>query len=135
MAFRFERRNALTRRAVVFSSILLLLFAAPEISAADHPPIVAGTRCSSCHIDKTRGKSVHAALAISCMVCHIANAQGNAITLTAPKEKLCFGCHPRTIEEDQHTPRVTGECVTCHDSHSSARPMLLLRRTPKAHQR
>lgn len=86
-------------------------------------------------MDKTRGKSVHPAMAISCMVCHTLSEQGSQtmIGLTAPKETICFGCHEQSIEEKQHSPKVKGRCVDCHDSHSSPRRMLLLRSAVKAH--
>lgn len=134
MAIRLEGGNTLKLASIVVALVLLPLSASQLLA---HPGIAPDARCSSCHGDKTRGKSVHAALAISCMVCHMLTSQGNATTiaLTAPKEQICFGCHQRSTEADQHTPKVKGQCVDCHDSHSSARPMLLLRRNGKAHPR
>lgn len=117
----------MTGRHVAALAVLGLLVAAPWASA--HPGVAAGTRCASCHADKTRGKSVHAALSITCMVCHMLAAQGveTNITLAVPKERICFNCHERADEEQHHTPKVKGTCVDCHDSHASPRRMLLLK--------
>ena len=66
-------------------------------------------------------------MALSCTICHWVSAQPNATTinLSVPKEKICFGCHEQATEAQQHAPKVKGQCVDCHDSHSSSRRMLL----------
>jgi predicted CXXCH cytochrome family protein len=45
--------------------------------------------------------------------------------LLMPKEQICFACHVKSSESQEHSPPVKGVCVSCHDSHSSNRRMLL----------
>lgn len=105
-----------------------LLPAAGPASTIEHPGIVhKEDNCSSCHADKTRGKSVHSAMTIPCTVCHLAETQGDMTTLRLmmPKEQVCFACHEKSAELRRHSPVLKGQCVDCHDSHSSSRRMLL----------
>ena len=112
---------------LVFLGSLLLLAAMPS-SAAEHPGILhKDDNCSSCHAAKTRGKSVHSAMTISCTVCHLAETQGDMtiLTLAAPKGEICFACHQKSTALQQHSPVVKGQCADCHDAHSSGHRLLL----------
>jgi len=107
---------------------LLLPAAVRQASAGEHPGILAkDDDCSSCHADKTRGKSVHSAMAMPCIVCHLAKTQGDMTTLNLamPKEQICFACHQTSTELQKHSPVVKGQCVDCHDAHRSSRRWLL----------
>ena len=110
-------------------SLLLLLAPAMQASAIEHPGIIPrDANCSSCHANKTSGKSVHSAMAISCTVCHLAKTEGDMTTLNLamPKEKICFACHEKSAALQQHSPVAKGrQCVECHDTHSSSRRSLL----------
>ena len=95
----------------------------------EHPGILhKEDNCSSCHVDKTRGKSVHSAMEVPCTVCHLAQTQGDMTTLqlSLPKTEICFSCHEKTTMLRQHTQGGKKLCVDCHDAHSSNRRMLLL---------
>jgi predicted CXXCH cytochrome family protein len=111
---------------------LLLLPAVMSASAVGHPIEHPGilpkdADCSSCHANKTKGKSVHSAMAMPCTVCHLATTEGDMtmLNLAAPKEKICFGCHEKSAQLRRHKPTVKVGCVDCHDSHSSPRRSLL----------
>lgn len=107
---------------------ILLLLTAMHVSAVEHPGILPKDAvCSHCHVDKTRGKSVHSAMALSCTVCHLTKTQGDMTTmeLATSKEQICFVCHEKSVELQQHKPVVKGDCSGCHDAHSSTRRMLL----------
>ena len=127
--------NALPWKAVVTKRILealvvsFMLVAAMPASAVEHPGVLPkDPDCASCHADKTSGKSVHSAMATSCTVCHLTNTQGDMTTvnLAMPKAQICFACHERSVELQQHSPVVKkGTCLDCHDAHSSDRRMLL----------
>jgi predicted CXXCH cytochrome family protein len=122
------RSIACTR--IAFFSLLL---ASIQTWAVEHPGVLPkDADCSSCHVKKLSGKSVHSAMATSCMVCHVANTQGDMTTLTLamPKEQICFACHEKSAALQQHVPVVKGSCVDCHDSHSSDQRMLLLANLP-----
>jgi mono/diheme cytochrome c family protein len=73
--------------AVITVLFILLLPAIPasgvEKRGVEHPGSVhADDNCSSCHVDKAKGKSVHSAMAPSCTVCHLAQTQSDITTLT-----------------------------------------------------
>ena len=83
--------------------------------------------CSSCHANKTTGKSVHSAMTLHCTVCHLAQTQGDmtTVSLLMPKERICSACHGASAEIAQHSSQEKKLCVDCHDSHRSDRRMLL----------
>jgi predicted CXXCH cytochrome family protein len=96
--------------------------------AVEHPGTLhESDNCSSCHIPKTTGKSVHSAMSLSCTVCHLAQTRGDMTTLSLlmPKEKICSACHDSSAELRKHTVKVKGFCLECHDAHSSEHRLLL----------
>jgi predicted CXXCH cytochrome family protein len=108
------------RRIVVLISLLLL--------AVEHPGVIdKDGDCTSCHANKTAGKSVHSAMAMRCTVCHVAWTRGDmtTVTLSMPKERICYSCHEQAGEKQLHKKTVSGQCVECHDAHASDRAMLL----------
>lgn len=115
-------------RFATLGSLLLLLAVAVQASVIEHPGIIPkDANCSSCHANKTKGKSVHSAMQLSCTVCHLARTEGDMTTMSLawPKEKICSACHQQFVELEQHSPVVKGQCVDCHDTHSSSRRALL----------
>jgi len=114
--------------SALIGSLLLLLAATMQASTIEHPGIIPkDASCSSCHAGKTSGKSVHSAMALSCTVCHLVKTEEDMTTmdLAMPKEKICFACHEKSAELQQHSPVVKGQCLDCHDTHSSGRRSLL----------
>lgn len=114
--------------ALIFALCLLFLLPAARASAVEHPGILhKDDNCSSCHPDKTSGKSVHSAMALSCTVCHLAQTQGDMTTLNLamPRQQICFACHEKSVSLQRHSVGVKGMCVDCHDAHSSDRRLLL----------
>jgi predicted CXXCH cytochrome family protein len=59
-----------------------------------------------------------------CGACH-SETQGN--TLVAPRDQLCERCHTLKLDKAYvHGPVAAGECLVCHDPHSSPyRPLLV----------
>ena len=99
-----------------------------QAGTIEHPGILhKEDNCSSCHRDKTSGKSVHSAMVISCTVCHLAQTQGDMTTLqlSLPKAEICFSCHEKSMMSREHSQGGKKLCVDCHDAHSSNRRMLL----------
>lgn len=46
--------------------------------------------------------------------------------LTNPPDKLCFLCHPDILDGPSvHSPAAEGDCLGCHEPHSSSRSALL----------
>lgn len=94
----------------------------------EHPGVVPiDAECTSCHAAKIRGKSVHSVMATSCEVCHVTQTRGDMtlVSLSMPKQKICFACHQESTAMQLHLPAVKGQCIDCHDAHSSERKMLL----------
>lgn len=113
---------------VLIVFLLLVAAGARHASAGEHPGILSkDADCSSCHADKTRGRSVHSAMAMPCIVCHLAKTQGDMTTLNLamPKEQICFACHQTSTAWRKHSPIVKGQCVDCHDAHRSSSRWLL----------
>ena len=75
-----------------------------------HPPFAAG-ECSSCH-QFVKGKQ-HP-------------DDGGAVVLVEPGAKLCYQCHDvRNVKKYVHAPVASGNCVACHNPHSSVNAGLL----------
>ena len=104
--------------------IFLAITAIPAFSA-DHPAIPKDSACLSCHVEKTKGQSIHFDFTNACTVCHVVNVVDGktSVTLAIPKEKICYSCHEKAAIDQ--VPYMKGECISCHDPHSSARPYLL----------
>ncbi len=100
----------------------------PRAAAVEHPGAV-DKDCATCHVKKITGKSVHSAMSSPCTVCHVTMTQGDMtmVSLSMPKTKICSACHQESAALRQHVPAVKGQCVECHDAHSSERRMLLVR--------
>ena len=59
----------------------------------------------------------------NCDGCHDKSKEGG---LVLPKQELCFSCHPDITKGDfAHGPTSVGDCLSCHDPHSSSFPSLL----------
>jgi len=108
--------------------ILTLLLLSTAAMAVEHPGVVPkDAECTSCHAAKIRGKSVHSVMASSCDVCHVTQTRGDmtVVSLSMPKQRICFACHQESSATRLHVPAVKGECIDCHDAHSSDQKMLL----------
>ena len=105
--------------------------------AAVHPvpldPKQDPATCVQCHEDKTKGKSVHSAIAMGCTCCHQIRVSRDVtrVTLTTPTPvALCFTCHAdkntANIKGKVHPPAVR-DCLKCHDPHTSDNKNQLLK--------
>ena len=106
----------------------LMLAATASAFGVEHPGVATkNSECTSCHLAKIKGKSVHSVMAASCDVCHVTQIQGDMmlVSLSMPKQRICFACHQESSALRQHVPSVKGMCVDCHDAHSSDQKMLL----------
>lgn len=119
-----KRRGAL----LAFLLALTVLGCAPRALAVEHPgALEKDAECSTCHAQKMMGRSVHSAMTSPCSVCHVTSTQGDmtTVSLSMPKNKICYACHEESAALRQHAPALKGSCVDCHDAHSSERRMLL----------
>jgi len=114
-------------KSFLLAASLLMAGAVPMV-AVEHPGVVPkDAECTSCHAAKITGKSVHSVMATSCDVCHVTQTQGDmtVVSLSMPKQKICSACHQESAALREHVPAVKGQCVDCHDAHSSDQKMLL----------
>jgi predicted CXXCH cytochrome family protein len=88
------------------------------------PDAIKSETCLTCHPDKREGKFVHSAVAIGCDSCHQATSEGSktTVTLVATDGELCGRCHEAKREPVVHEPYGTGQCLVCHNPHSSDFP-------------
>jgi len=107
---------------------ILFLVSLPGFAKTHPVPLEKNTdsaTCISCHEDKSKGKSVHSAIATGCTTCHevrVAKDVTRVKLITSTPTALCFSCHaeknPSEIKGTVHPPAVR-DCVKCHDPHTS----------------
>ena len=70
----FKSGPRATRTFGALSCFIVVLVLAGRVSRAKHPvpldPKADPSTCVTCHEDKTKGKSVHSAIAMGCTSCH-----------------------------------------------------------------
>jgi predicted CXXCH cytochrome family protein len=103
-------------------------------------PSYAQNDCLQCHEELTKGKNVHAAVAMGCTTCHSAidartiphkkkNKTGKG--LTSPQPDLCFGCHDQSLFKRKFVHAAIGKiCTGCHNPHASNNAKLLTSEPP-----
>ena len=118
--------------------VIILLSLLPAASwASVHPvpldPNQDPATCAQCHEDKTKGKSVHSAIAMGCTSCHEIRVKKDVTRLkliTTTTVALCVTCHADKKAADikgvVHPPAVR-DCVKCHDPHTSDNKNQLLK--------
>jgi len=111
--------------AALLAICLLAPFGIDAEEAVEHPLIapkdIKPATCLTCHPEKKEGKFVHTAMGIGCESCHHIASEKNktTITLLAEGGGLCAKCHEATSGPVLHGPYKNGQCLVCHDPHSS----------------
>jgi predicted CXXCH cytochrome family protein len=110
-------------------------------SAQQHPALdsnVTAAGCISCHENKAKGEVVHTATEKGCLSCHEVRVTRDVTRvklITATPLKLCLQCHSNKdatqIKGHAHGP-AAGDCLSCHDPHTSANKNELLKPTSGA---
>ncbi len=135
-----NRRSLAT--VLVLRGALVLGIAAiclPRAFGAVHPvpldPKTDAAKCIECHDDKSKGKSVHSAIAMGCMSCHEIRVNRDVTRvklITTTTHALCLTCHAdkdaTKLKGTVHPPAVR-DCVKCHDPHTSDNKFQLLKAT------
>ncbi len=122
-------------RALLYA--FLALCGAATARADVHPvPLEKNTpsaKCLECHVDQTKGKSVHSAMALGCTSCHEVRVNRDVTRvklITTTVYGLCLTCHvdkdATQIKGAVHPPAVR-DCLKCHDPHSSDNKFQLLK--------
>jgi predicted CXXCH cytochrome family protein len=119
---------------ILFTLVALLISRA---AAAVHPipldPKTDSAKCIECHEEKSKGKSVHSAIAMGCTSCHEIRVNRDVTRIkliTTIPYSLCLTCHAdkkaADIKGTVHPPAVR-DCLKCHDPHSSDNKNQLLK--------
>jgi predicted CXXCH cytochrome family protein len=89
----------------------------PFIEPSDIKP----ETCLACHPEKMASQFVHTAVRMGCQSCHhiISEKNKTTITLLAAGGDLCAKCHELKKGPVLHGPYEKGQCLICHDPHSS----------------
>jgi len=118
----------MVKRIRHFLPLVVLLLPPNQLSAdesVEHPFIqpkdIKPETCLTCHPEKKEGRFVHTAVRMGCQNCHqvISEKDKTTITLFATGGDLCAKCHEAKKEPVLHGPYKNGQCLTCHDPHSS----------------
>jgi len=125
-----RRRASIRKVNLTLFSLLLVIMASvsrqvPAEEPIEHPFIeqkdIKSETCLTCHPEKKQGKFVHTAVGTGCENCHQATSEKTktTITLVATGGDLCAMCHEAAKGPVLHGPYKNGQCLTCHDPHSS----------------
>ena len=118
-------RVALNVGATLLILCLLSSFGALAEEPIEHPFIepneIKTETCLTCHPGKKEGRFVHTAVRLGCENCHRITSAKNktTITLLATGGELCANCHAPEKGLVLHGPYKNGQCLICHDPHSS----------------
>jgi len=118
-------KSGLRAATAVFIVCLLMPPSACGEEGIEHPIIQAKDikpeTCLTCHPEKKQGQFVHTAVAMGCENCHQVVSEKNrtTITLVAAGGELCAKCHAARKDPVLHAPYKSGQCLICHDPHSS----------------
>jgi len=123
-------------RKLIFS-LIVMSASCTAVFAGVHPvplePKQDPATCAQCHEDKTKGKSVHTAIAMGCTSCHEVRVKKDVTRvklITTTTVALCTSCHTDKkagdIKGKVHPPAVR-DCVKCHDPHQTDNKNQLLK--------
>jgi predicted CXXCH cytochrome family protein len=120
--------HARARQHLYLLPLAVFLLPVIQLSAeepVEHPFIqqkdIKPETCLTCHPEKKQGRFVHTAVEMGCENCHqvVSEKDKSTISLFAPGAELCAKCHEAKKGPVLHGPYRNGQCLTCHDPHSS----------------
>ena len=84
-------------------------------------------KCLECHAKLTEKPIIHKPVSDACDKCHQSNGKEHpkedvtGFTLIKEVPELCYSCHEQSniVKEKVHAPVKDGDCLSCHDVHSS----------------
>jgi len=130
------RTRADVGRWLILAALLFALMPTRAMAAVHPVPLdknVDAAKCLECHEDKTKGKSVHSAMAMGCLSCHEVRVNKDVTRvklITATPVALCVTCHAdkkaADIKGTIHPPAAR-DCLTCHDPHQTDNKNQLLK--------
>lgn len=117
---------------IILAIIFFVTFNYFSLTPQEQPEKVNCTT-AGCHEDLIKMKVVHPVIKEDCESCHTKNSSkhpedsGKEYSLTKSSPELCKDCHDLSIknQKSEHVPFKEGECLTCHNPHSSNQKFLL----------
>jgi predicted CXXCH cytochrome family protein len=113
----------------------LIILALPHSGTTGIEPLVAQMQqndCLSCHEDLLKGGVMHYPAEDDCSTCHestgASHPSGDSVgfRLMDKVPELCFYCHEEAEQKiHPHQPVAAGNCMGCHDPHTSSGSSLL----------
>ncbi len=122
-------------KIAALSSIVFLFCFFAVFAAVKHPSLkdTSEETCVRCHKDIKAGKFLHSLFEVaSCDTCHSLGLEGDTTVMKLSEEgnAVCLKCHS-AVEKSLASPANvhgiinTGNCIACHDPHSSEHEKLL----------
>ncbi len=109
--------------------VLALIHMSPGSEGVTPPSSSPQNKCTECHDDITKFKSIHPALEGGCETCHEPSGpdhpEKDGFTLVEKVPALCFVCHEEFGKKNIHPPAKEGDCLSCHSPHGSDNAALL----------
>ncbi len=111
-------------------SLLVVLMAAVLLAPSGSRAEKKFPDCKKCHKYKASKEVVHPAVNLGCVACHVDAHRREAKFpkfLFAEGVDLCWGCHDKSMftKKVVHPPVARGECLLCHNPHSTDNPKVL----------
>ncbi|MFQ5583808.1 MAG: cytochrome c3 family protein [Calditrichia bacterium] len=125
----------ITKSYIKIVIILTFLFILPSVYLASQENEGTEVTCTSagCHGGLVADSIVHEAASDDCESCHESDGNnhpgddGNEFSLSNDPPELCYDCHDeKNQKQNIHPPVDDGECLECHNPHSSETPALLV---------
>jgi predicted CXXCH cytochrome family protein len=125
-----KRLAKLAKVSPICHFLPLVVFLLPPFQVCAEEPIehpfiepkdIKPETCLTCHPEKKEGKFVHTAVRMGCENCHqiISERNKTTVTLFATGGDLCAKCHEAKKAPVLHGPYKNGQCLICHEPHSS----------------
>ncbi len=118
--------------------LFILLIWTFSISGTSGQTSQAEKNCLDCHGKLVQKNLVHQPVSGTCMNCHKSNGKAHpsedweGFALTEKLPQLCYNCHSDTYNQAHiHPPVKEGDCLSCHDVHSSPNKHLISQQVPE----
>lgn len=114
--------------AVILLSIIFFIPLYSIDLQADTSSIQLGDSCvdTGCHTSFGEAQYLHKPVLLElCSICHETIENRHAFRMAATGVEMCTLCHKMKFKSSIHEPVTKGECLKCHDPHSSQFPSLI----------
>ena len=114
--------------SVIILSLIFIISMFQMAVYADSASIQLRNSCvdAGCHSDYRESQYVHGPVLLEhCSMCHETVENRHVFRMAADGVEMCTLCHKMKFQSVIHEPVTKGECLKCHDPHSSEFPALV----------